>query len=201
MNEEEVKVTMIGSAYVGKTSLILRFINNEFSSETDVTIHIGCYAKNLELGEPVKVNIFDTAGTERFQSLAPIYFRGSHAVLFVYDICSEDSFNQLAKIWVPQLANVCDLEKMPVFIVGNKTDQLEENNISGKISKVSPGQVTDLATKIRAIQFETSAKTGHNVNKLFVESSRKALEYKKTIDLNKNTNSLMLNSYRSSSCC
>jgi small GTP-binding protein len=91
--EREAKVVLIGSATVGKTSLVTRFCENSFNPDTVSTVGCGTFTKLLpDMTPPVRLNVWDTGGTERYRSMAPIFVQGAHAVLLVYDIANNASF-------------------------------------------------------------------------------------------------------------
>ncbi|RUS29142.1 ras family-domain-containing protein [Jimgerdemannia flammicorona] len=89
----EAKVVILGSQGVGKTSLVVRYIEKTFSPNCTATIGASFMAKKLSVDNcKVRLQIWDTAGQERFRSMAPMYYRGAHAAILVYDITQEQSF-------------------------------------------------------------------------------------------------------------
>ncbi|KAG8899220.1 hypothetical protein FRB99_006851 [Tulasnella sp. 403] len=122
----EAKVVVMGSAGVGKTSLVQRYTTNQFNS-TKIAATAGAafhVKKTIVNGVTIRLQLWDTAGQERFRSLAPMYYRGSHAALLVYDITNPASFDDL-KVWLEELKKNIPPESendMIIFIVGAKSD-------------------------------------------------------------------------------
>ncbi|KAG8897537.1 hypothetical protein FRC01_011296, partial [Tulasnella sp. 417] len=120
----EAKVVVMGSAGVGKTSLVQRYTTNTFSS-TKIAATAGAsfhVKKTVVNGVPVRLQLWDTAGQERFRSLAPMYYRGSHAAVLVYDITNPSSFDDI-RVWLEELKKNVPPESendMIIYIVGTK---------------------------------------------------------------------------------
>jgi len=154
------KVTLLGGIAPGKTSIVRRLVHNSFSNCVEPTIGASFVSHTINVGFPVKLAIWDTAGVERFKSLTPMYYQGASAVIVVYDITDEYSFTT-AKSWI----EICsDLVPVPVIaLVGNKVDLEYER-------KITPEMVDDLRkNKNISLFFECSAKTGQNVSTIFEE--------------------------------
>ncbi|KAG8909756.1 hypothetical protein FRC00_009503 [Tulasnella sp. 408] len=122
----EAKVVVMGSAGVGKTSLVQRYTTNTFSS-TKIAATAGAsfhVKKTVVNNVPVRLQLWDTAGQERFRSLAPMYYRGSHAAVLVYDITNPSSFEDI-RVWLEELKKNIPPESendMIIYIVGTKVD-------------------------------------------------------------------------------
>merc|ERR1712227_95611 len=98
-----VKLVLLGEAAVGKSSLVLRFVSNDFQENKEPTIGAAFLTQKCTIGErTIKYEIWDTAGQERFASLAPMYYRGAAAAIVVYDITVAESL-QVAQKWVREL--------------------------------------------------------------------------------------------------
>jgi small GTP-binding protein len=99
----DAKVVLLGSANVGKTSIISRAVSDEFDQQMPATIG-ACYtAKEVDIANvTVNLQIWDTAGQERFRTLAPMYYRGSVVALLVYAINDEASLQDVRK-WVDEI--------------------------------------------------------------------------------------------------
>lgn len=174
----ELKICVLGDAYVGKTSLVQRFTSGTFNGNTESTVRISFQTKNLVLeGKNVKCNIWDTAGQEKYRSLAPIYYRGADAALIVYDISDENSLIIL-QYWMKQLRNwmLKQRSDMTIGIAGNKVD------LGDGSRKFTRAQGLALADEVGALYEETSAKDGTNVNKLFIELARRSLRKRESDD-------------------
>ena len=153
---EKIKVIFLGSAGVGKTSIIQLFMYSQFQSDYQTTVGIDFFTKEIQYkGKIVNLQIWDTAGQEQFKSLIPGYIRDAKVVILVYDV-SDPKTLTAAKEWFDQVIEIQG--SAPVtFLVGNKTDLPRKVN-DKDVKEVSNDKMTI---------FETSAKTGENVTKLF----------------------------------
>ncbi|KAK3815739.1 MAG: small GTPase superfamily, partial [Linnemannia elongata] len=106
---------------VGKTSLVVRYVQKTFSANCTSTIGASFMTKKLVVDNcKVRLQIWDTAGQERFRSMAPMYYRGANAAILVYDITSEESFRDMSS-WVEELRKNMT-EDLIIHVVGNKLD-------------------------------------------------------------------------------
>ena len=161
----EVKVVLLGDAGVGKSSLVLRFVTNSFDKYSESTIGASFMSKLLLVdGAPIKYQIWDTAGQEKYHSLAPLYYRGAAAAIIVYDITRAASFQTL-KNWVRELQQLGP-ENIVLAICGNKSD-LEDKR------EVSTAEAKAYAAEIGALFLEASAKLNKNVQDLFTDISKR----------------------------
>jgi len=162
------KVVLLGEGCVGKTSLVVRYVNNAFNDNHLTTIQASFLTKRLNInGEKVMLSIWDTAGQERFHALGPIYYRESHGALLVYDITDIDSF-QKVKNWVKELRKILGTD-IVLAIVGNKFD-LEKNRV------VSLESAEMYAASVGAKHYHTSAKLNKGLEELFVDLTKRMLE-------------------------
>ena len=160
--QREVKVVMVGETGVGKSSLTLRFVSNNFKEHSQATIGASFLSKTIFAKELVKFNIWDTAGQEKYRSLASLYYRGVDCAIVVYDITSKASFNEVANYWMQELKHQCYGAKgLQICIVGNKSDMPDKRQVS-----TEDGQ--QLADEFGALFFETSAKLNSNINEVFI---------------------------------
>jgi len=154
-----VKIVLIGDMGVGKSCLLHRFLENDFVPSFTNTVGVDYKQKIFQMrGKQIKLQIFDTAGQERFYAITKAYYRGAHGVLLVYDVTAAESFENIIK-WVKELE--ADASTANKLIVGNKCD-LEE------LMVVPPAKATDLANKFGCKFIEASAKSGSNVEKVFM---------------------------------
>ena len=155
------KLVILGHYSVGKSSIVLNFIKNEFNPNEESTIGAAFLTKTVFIdGTAVKFEIWDTAGQERYYSLIPMYYRGANAALVVYDITSAESFER-AKRWIEDLKT----EKPDNFIkvlIGNKVDLSEAAVITEEMGK-------QYAEQEGLLFYRTSAKTGEGIKDLFLE--------------------------------
>mmetsp|Transcript_33239 Transcript_33239/g.56783 ORF Transcript_33239/g.56783 Transcript_33239/m.56783 type:complete len:202 (+) Transcript_33239:28-633(+) len=162
----QTKLVFLGEAAVGKSSIVLRFVKDEFSLGSESTIGAAFLTAQIDINErqTVKYEIWDTAGQERFHSLAPMYYRGAQAAIVVYDITSPSSFER-AKAWVSEL-QVEGNPDVVIALAGNKADMEDSRAIS-------EGQGKVYAEKLGLVFMECSAKTGQNVKELFNEVAKR----------------------------
>eukprot|EP01119_Soliformovum_irregulare_P008041 TRINITY_DN2079_c0_g1_i1.p1 TRINITY_DN2079_c0_g1~~TRINITY_DN2079_c0_g1_i1.p1 ORF type:complete len:199 (-),score=40.41 TRINITY_DN2079_c0_g1_i1:44-640(-) len=153
-----MKVVLLGQSFVGKSSIVLRFVQDKFFPKTEGTIGAAFLTKALTLddGTNVKFEIWDTAGQERYHSLAPMYYRGAQGAIIVYDVSSRESFEK-AKKWVEELKEKSNPDQIVAF-VGNKVD----------LKRVVPKEDADrYAMENGLISLDTSALDNVNVKEIF----------------------------------
>lgn len=162
------KVVLLGEGAVGKTSLVLRYVENKFNDKHVSTLQASFLEKRLNIaGQRVNLALWDTAGQERFHALGPIYYRDSHGALLVYDITDEDSFKKV-KTWVKELRKMLG-EEICLRIVGNKIDMDKERHVSVE-------EAERYAESVGAKHFHTSAKLNKGIEEVFLDLSRAMLE-------------------------
>ena len=160
MTSNNIKIALIGDSGVGKTSIALRYTSNEFNENYNSTGGASYSVKIIKInGKTVQLDIWDTAGQEKFRSLAKNFYKDAYIVILVYDITNQLSFNNLKHIWYEELKN--NGEENPIIgIAGNKSDQYENENINEEDAR-------NYAKSIDGIFELVSAKTGSNIEILF----------------------------------
>ncbi|ODQ56071.1 ras-domain-containing protein [Saitoella complicata NRRL Y-17804] len=153
------KLVFLGEQSVGKTSLITRFMYDDFNDTYQATIGIDFLSKTMYLEDrTVRLQLWDTAGQERFRSLIPSYIRDSSVAVVVYDVTNRNSFQNTAK-WVDDVRAERGSDVI-IVLVGNKTDLNDKR-------QVTPEEGEKKAKEFGVMFVETSAKAGHNVKTLF----------------------------------
>ena len=153
------KLVFLGDIYVGKTSIINRFMYESFDTNYQATIGIDFLSKTLYLDDrTVRLQLWDTAGQERFRSLIPNYIRDSSVAVIVFDITNKQTFLNCDK-WVEDVKNERGNDAV-IVLVGNKIDKIEERAVTQEEAQTK-------AKSFEAFYIETSAKTGDNVKQLF----------------------------------
>lgn len=160
-----VKLVLLGEAAVGKSSIVLRFVSNDFAENKEPTIGAAFLTQRVNINDnTIKFEIWDTAGQERFASLAPMYYRNAQAALVVYDVTKPQSFIK-ARYWVKELHEQANKDII-IALIGNKLDIVENDENERKVA-IEEGE--KLAQEEGLLFFETSAKTGLNVNDVFLK--------------------------------
>jgi len=164
-NPVQVKVVLLGNSGVGKSSIVLRFVADNFKADAEATIGASYMGRMLQFNDKMmKFNIWDTAGQERYHSLAKMYYRDANAAIMVYDITNPESFQGL-KRWHSELQEFGPKDII-VAIAGNKEDLVETEMVSQQ-------EAQQYAQSIGAIFKKTSAKTNYGVEQLFKEIATK----------------------------
>ena len=164
----EAKVVLLGATMVGKTTLVTQFTLGEFDPSIKSTIG-ACYASKIVTvdRETIKLQIWDTAGQEKFKTLVPMYFRGAKVAILAFSVCDTDSKKEVV-FWANSVKqSSSQIPKM--FVVGNKID-LANNRV------VSKEDGRELAKEIGADYFEVSAMEGTGVEELLSMVAKSALE-------------------------
>lgn len=159
----DVKVVMLGKDAAGKTSLVERYVHHRFlPGPYQNTIGAAFVAKAMCVrGQNVTLGIWDTAGSERYEAMSRIYYRGARAAIVCYDITDSSSFERV-KFWVNELKKF--EEQCQIYICGTKSDLVENDR---GLRQVDFHDVQDYADEINAKLCETSSKTGQSVDELF----------------------------------
>ncbi|KAJ7383647.1 Ras- protein Rab-21 [Desmophyllum pertusum] len=166
--KNQFKVVLLGEGCVGKTSLMLRYVQDKFNDKHLTTLQASFLNKRLNLdGQRVNIAIWDTAGQERFHALGPIYYRDSNGAILVYDITDEDSFCKV-KNWVKELKKMLG-EDIALCIAGNKIDLEKDRHVDASEAEA-------YAKTVGAKHFHTSAKLNKGIEEMFFELSKKMLE-------------------------
>ena len=163
------KIIIAGSSGVGKSSLLIRFVDNEWSDSLLSTIGVDFKFKSMTVsGNKVKLQIWDTAGSEAFRSIVSAYYRGADAVVLVFDITSKETFEELKEFWIEEVKKYKE-PNCELMLLANKSDLEKE--------EVSQEEIKELIKNEGICIFkETSAKTGDRVNEAFKELTEKLLK-------------------------
>lgn len=174
------KVVLIGNAGVGKTCLVRRFTQGLFPPGQGATIGVDFMIKSVEIdGDKVKLQIWDTAGQERFRSITQSYYRSANALIVVYDVCCQASFDSLIQ-WINEIETHTN-SKVLTYLVGNKIDQINRREIPTNIGQ-------QFADRYEMTFLETSAKEADNVEKLFFDIARELTKQAKAHELRPHNN-------------
>ncbi|XP_070541543.1 ras-related protein Rab-24-like [Ptychodera flava] len=160
----DLKVVLLGKEFGGKTSLVERYLHDRFHGDVPYQNTIGAAfgAKKVETSrKTITMGIWDTAGSERYEAMSRIYYRGARAAIVCYDLTDISSFER-TRFWVQELKT--NEEHCKIYLCGTKFDLVENNK---RARQVDYHMTTDFADEIHAEVIETSSKTGYHIKDLF----------------------------------
>ena len=159
---------MIGNAYVGKTALIMKFVNKTIQQQYEETVGAAFHTFQTKYEDKqYTVQVWDTAGQEKYRSLGPVYYRNSSAAIVVFDITERQSFLDVDS-WIENFRSSTGPKPL-IFIVANKAD-LESTH------RIDEVEIQQYAEKNGYQYFITSALTGLNVDFLFQSVSEQVIK-------------------------
>ena len=171
INENQIKIMILGNSSVGKTSFIIKCTEDCFQEVYLSTIGIDYKEKEVIIeGKKYKILLYDTTGQERFKSLAINLIKDADGVILMYDITNRESFNSIID-WIKNIEERKG-ENFPTIILGNKVDNED-------IRKVSKEEGEKVAEGNDISFFEISNKTGVNVNEALLAFIKEILSFKK----------------------
>ena len=158
-DETEFKIITLGNTGVGKTSIIQRFVNDEFNPDQLTTLGVSLTFRVLNINNKnIKLKLIDTGGQEKYRAMSKNYFRHADVVLFVFDLNLENSFESI-QYWIDLFNESDDGNKIILkYLIGNKSD-LEQN--------VDQGLIDELVKKNKLLYMSTSAKTKSQIDEMF----------------------------------
>lgn len=170
LDARKLKISMIGNMAVGKSCLALRFVQNKFMDRHKPTItDVESTAVKIN-GDYVIFQVWDTAGQERFRSLLPLYMKGIHGAVVVYDITNKDTFHAIPE-WIEEVRKHAS-EDPVIMLVGNKMDLATEDE---NLRQVTQKEGRDFAAAHDLLFTEASAKTAENVETLFLNLGKEII--------------------------
>ncbi|OMJ91514.1 hypothetical protein SteCoe_5884 [Stentor coeruleus] len=155
------KLLLIGDSGVGKSSVLLRFADNTYTESFISTIGVDFKIKTVEIEHKIfKLQIWDTAGQEKFRTITSSYYRGAHGIIVVFDVTNKDSFLNVGN-WMNEITKYAS-DNVNKLLIGNKTDLVDRRVVSTEEAK-------ELADSLGVTYIETSAKTAIGVEESFIK--------------------------------
>eukprot|EP00456_Euglypha_rotunda_P023741 TRINITY_DN19629_c0_g1_i7.p1 TRINITY_DN19629_c0_g1~~TRINITY_DN19629_c0_g1_i7.p1 ORF type:complete len:209 (-),score=45.09 TRINITY_DN19629_c0_g1_i7:146-772(-) len=162
------KLVLIGDSGVGKSCLLLRFADDNFTDSYISTIGVDFRFRTITIEKKtVKLQIWDTAGQERFRTITSAYYRGADGIIMVYDVTSSESFDHVEE-WLSEVDRYAN-ENTSKLLVGNKADLTEEKQVPEETAQ-------RFADKLGISFLETSAKTSTNVDAAFLTMAKELIK-------------------------
>ena len=185
------KILMIGNTNVGKSSLLLQLTDNRFMFGITPTIGVDFGITNIVIDNTnIKLQIWDTAGQDRFRNITTSYYKGCNGVFLVFDVTNRKSFDDL-NYWYSELLKH-NTSKFVLFVIGNKTDLVERRNVSSI-------EANDYAKSINAVYMESNA-VNHRITENIFYKIAKQINDVSNYNLNNNFE-IDKYSYRKKKCC
>ena len=170
INCVDAKVVLVGESGVGKTSIIKQFTSHKFDPDCAASISSQFSSKVVNISDSkkaIRFDLWDTAGQEKYRSLAKIFYKDARIIIFVYEITNKKSFEGIQNYWYQQV-NANRLPKVVFAVVGNKSDLYNNSEVDEK-------EASDWADSIGAIFQTTSALSNIGIDVLFDNVGKKFL--------------------------
>ena len=198
MTDELVyKVLLLGDSSVGKTCFLLRYCDKSFQEAHLSTIGLDYRLKSMTLqnDKNIKLQIWDTAGQDRFRAITKNYYKGANGIILIYDVTNKQSYENV-KNWLTQIKEEAN-PNVIIYLAGNKIDVEEDQ----RVITTEDGQ--KIADEYKLPFKETSAKNGINVNEIFQELVEKIDETFSKLEIPKGEqkNKLSTGGKRRKGCC
>ena len=189
------KVLLLGDSTVGKTCFLLRYCDKTFQEAHLSTIGLDYRLKTMTLnnGKNIKLQIWDTAGQDRFRAITKNYYKGANGIILIYDVTNLQTYENV-KNWISQIREEAN-PNVIIYLAGNKIDVTEEE----KVVKTEDGK--KIADEFNLPFYETSAKNGDNVNEIFENLVEKIDEVYSKLEVPKSTGKNKLYTGKTKKCC
>ena len=170
---KEIKIIVLGSSKVGKTSILKRYFKNEFDESFLSTIGIEFTTQYFKFDdEKIRVDYVDTAGQETFRAISANYIKKADGVILIFDITERSSFD-LINMWIDEINKHNNINNIGKILLGNKIDLEDQREV-----QIDEGE--NLASSIKCKYMEVSAKTGENVTNAMEEIAKDSYKYYKS---------------------
>lgn len=159
----KISLVVIGDTGVGKSCLLLQFVDHRFSAVHDLTIGVDFGSRIIDIeGEKVKLQIWDTAGQESFRSIARSYYRDAAGALLVFDVTRRETFTHLER-WLEETRRFSS-PHIRITLIGNKSDLVKRRSVTAE-------EAQQFADENGLLYLETSAKTAEQVDDAFIRTA------------------------------
>ena len=190
------KIILVGDAGVGKSSLFLKYDSNKFLDNYNATIGVDYIFKNIEKEDKnvnLRLQIYDTAGQERYRSLIPNYIKNSDGIFLIFDLTKKQTFNDLGK-WLELIEEQKKIDKNNLIILGNKFDLVDSREVTDKD--------IDLFKNNHDFKiFNVSAKSKENLDECFEEMINLIIENMDENEIGNNNSKKLKNNKKNGKCC
>ena len=196
MSDDTVyKVLLLGDSSVGKTCVLLRYCDKTFQEAHLSTIGLDYRLKTmtLENGKNIKLQIWDTAGQDRFRAITKNYYKGANGIILIYDVTNLQTYENV-KNWINQIREEAN-PNVVIYLAGNKVDVNDEL----RVVKTEEGQ--KIADEYNLTFYETSAKSGININEIFEDLVKKVDEIYSKLEVPKKQIKNKLYTGKKKGCC
>lgn len=186
------KIILIGESNVGKSNILNKFVNNKFMENEFTTLGLNYFSKLIKINNiNYKLQLWDTAGQEKFYSITRNYYNNSDGIILCFDITKELTFNSLDN-WFKKI-HENNIKNVELILVGTKKD-LDANR------EVNKNVAIDFANELKINYIEVSSKTGNNINELFFKLVSNIIESEKN-NTTINCNNFILKDIENKYCC
>ena len=148
LNENVYKLLLLGDSTVGKTCFLIKYTDQSFQDIHMATIGLDYRVKTMKLknNKEVKIQIWDTAGQDRFRAITKNYYKGSHGIILIYDITNRRTFENVQQ-WISQIREETS-QNVVIYLIGNKIDMKEERRVSTEEGKKLADELVCLLWKL-----------------------------------------------------
>ena len=197
MSEDIVyKVLLLGDSTVGKTCFLLRYCDKSFQDAHLSTIGLDYRLRTMTLknNKTIKLQIWDTAGQDRFRAITKNYYKGANGIILIYDVTNSQTFENV-KNWITQIKEEAS-KNVVIYLAANKID------VADDLKVITPEEGQKMADEYHMPFFETSAKEGININEIFEDIVEKVDEVFSKLEVPKTgQNKLYDGKDKKKSCC